>query len=269
MCEICEISRQAYYKKQSMRKREKIAGEFIANVVKQERTMQPREGGRKLHKRKKDFFAKHGVKIGRDRFFKVLSKHNLLLEPLERHPKTTNARHYLPKFTNKIKEIKVSHANQVWVSDITYINTAEGYLYLSLITDLYSRKIVGAHASDSLETQGCLKALEKSVKGITDKKSPIHHSDCGSQYCSHQYIEELNKHEIEVSMTEENHCYENAVAERLNGILKQEYGLRYHFKNKSQARLAIKQAISLYNNLRLHKSLGYKTPQSIYESKAA
>jgi len=206
-----------------------------------------------------------GVSIGRDRFFEVLRMNNLLLEPLPKSPCTTNSRHSLPVFRNIIKDIVATRPNQVWVSDITYIRTSEGFIYLSLITDKYSRKIVGYHAGDTLETEGCLKALDMALKIKTKDVDIIHHSDRGCQYCSHLYVEKLQEHGFEISMTEENHCYENALAERVNGILKQEYWLGNIFRSKEQARRAVKEAISLYNTRRPHTSLNYKTPDQVHE----
>jgi len=168
---------------------------------------------------------KAGVRIGRDRFFEVLDEQGLLLERLPKAPRTTNSRHSLPVFRNLLADMEPTGPNQAWVSDITYIRTDEGFLYLSLITDDWSRKIVGYHAGDTLETEGCLRALERAVNELVDDLFPLHHSDRGSQYCSHLYTGKLREYGLGISMTEENHCYENAKAEWVNGILKQEYGL--------------------------------------------
>ena len=162
----------------------------------------------------------------------------------------------------------VTHPNQVWVSDITYVRTVSGFCYLALITDMYSRKIVGYDMSDSLELAGCLRALQKALKAARPATRLVHHSDRGFQYCSNQYVDQLKKHGIEISMTEENHCYENAIAERVNGILKDEFYLDQTFYSLSHARDAVKNAIEIYNSKRLHLSLGYKTPNFVFENVA-
>ena len=164
-------------------------------------------------------------------------------------------------------DLVVSRPNQVWVSDITYIRTINGFCYLALITDVYSRKIVGFDISDSLELSGCLRALKKALQQARPlAEHLIHHSDRGIQYCSNQYVGELKKRQIGISMTEENHCYENAIAERVNGILKDEFYLDQCFINLKRAKEATKNAIEIYNNKRLHLSLGYKTPNMVFKN---
>ncbi len=266
LCTKVGMSRQNYYKGHKQRLSRQVDAELIEELVRAERVVQPRLGGKKLYRLLKPTLNEVGIKIGRDRFFKVLADRGLLLEPLPKAPKTTNSRHSLPVFRNLLADMELEHSNQAWVSDITYIRTDEGFLYLSLITDAFSRKIVGFHGGDSLETEGCLKSLQmatKELKGALNK--PIHHSDRGSQYCSHLYTGKLRKHGIEISMTEEFHCYENALAERLNGILKQEYALGRTFKTKEQAKKAIKEAVFLYNTRRPHLSLGYRIPEEVHE----
>jgi len=159
--------------------------------------------------------------------------------------------------------MKVTRPNQVWVSDITYIRTIKGFCYLALITDMHSRKIVGYDLSDSLELKGCVRALKKAIYQANIKHL-IHHSDRGIQYCSNQYTQILKRKNIRISMTEENHCYENAIAERVNGILKDEFYLDQTFDNVTHAKRAAKNAINLYNEIRLHLSLDFKTPNMVY-----
>ena len=158
----------------------------------------------------------------------------------------------------------MTKSNQVWVSDITYIRTVKGFCYLALITDMYSRKIVGYDLSDSLELNGCVRALNKALYQAKDIKQLIHHSDRGIQYCSNLYTQILKRNNIRISMTEENHCYENAMAERVNGILKDEFYLDQTFTDVVHAKRATKNAINLYNEIRLHLSLDYKTPNMVY-----
>jgi transposase InsO family protein len=225
LCVKTGMSRQNFYKGRTRRERQEVDADLIEKLVRAERAVQPRLGGKKLHRLLRSELEEAGVRIGRDLFFEVLDEKGLLLEPLPKSPRTTNSRHSLPVFKNLIADRKLTGPNQVWVSDITYIRTDVGFLYLSLITDAWSRKIVGYHAGDTLETQGCLNALEKAVKELMDGMFPVHHSDRGCQYCSHVYTGRLREYGLEISMTEEMHCYENAKAERVNGILKQEYYL--------------------------------------------
>lgn len=261
------MSRQNYYAQRKRRQRQAVEADRITELVQQERQIQPRIGGRKLHKMLEQELAAAGVKIGRDRFFEVLRERDLLLEPEPTvYPRTTQSRHNLPVFTNQIKELKLTGANQVWVSDITYLRTAEGFLYLALITDKWSRKIVGHHCGDNLEAEGCLKALELAAAILPPGARPIHHSDRGCQYCSHLYVNRLAEYQLLVSMTETNHCAENALAERMNGILKQEYGLGFELASKADARRAVAQSIQLYNTRRPHTALGYRVPQEVHES---
>ena len=158
----------------------------------------------------------------------------------------------------------MSRPNQVWVSDITYIRTVKGFCYLALITDMFSRKIIGYDLSDSLELNGCVRALNKALYQAKDITGLIHHSDRGIQYCSNVYTQILKRNNIGISMTEENHCYENAMAERVNGILKDEFYLDQTFTDVTHAKRATKNAINLYNEIRLHLSLDFKTPNMVY-----
>jgi len=259
------MSRQNFYKGRRERVRREVDGNLIEELVRAERMVQPRLGGKKMHHLLKPELKKAGVRIGRDRFFEVLGERGLLLDPLPKAPRTTNSRHSLPVFRNLLADMQVDAPNQAWVSDITYLRTDEGFLYLSLITDDWSRKIVGYHADDTLETEGCLNALDQAVKGLVDGMFPLHHSDRGSQYCSHLYTGKLREYGLGISMTEELHCYENAKAERVNGILKQEYFLGGCFRTKQQAIEAVDQAVWLYNTRRPHQALNYETPASVHE----
>ena len=262
------MSRQNYYKSRKARNKLEIDAELVVEFVKTERKMQSRLGGRKVLKLIKDDLKASGISIGRDRFFDLLKENDMLIEKKKSLPKTTNSRHCLPVFHNLVKDIEITRPNQAWCSDLTYVRTEEGFVYAALITDMYSRKIVGAHIGDSLESIGCLKALEKALKTLPAGKYPIHHSDRGCQYCCHEYINSLKAHNISASMTEVNHCYENAIAERVNGILKQEYELDYTFKTKEQAKATFYQAVELYNTKRPHMSLNYCIPAEVHERAA-
>ena len=240
----------------------------IIEIVRERRKSLPREGVRKLTKSLDNEFKKAKLKVGRDTLFNVLRKHNMLTHRKKTSARTTNSYHRFYKYNNIIKDVKVVRPNQVWVSDITYIRTIKGFCYLALITDMHSRKIVGYDLSDSLELKGCVRALNKAIYQAKDINGLIHHSDRGIQYCSNQYTQILKRNKIEISMTEENHCYENAIAERLNGILKDEFYLDQTFDNVAHAKRATKNAINLYNEIRLHLSLDFKTPNRVYKVSA-
>jgi transposase InsO family protein len=244
-----------------------VDGELVAELVRRERQLQPRLGTRKLHHLLRAELRQAGVSLGRDRLFQELRGRDLLLKPLvSPFPRTTRFAPALPVFTNLVKGVEVAGPNAVWVSDITYLRTREGFQYLSLITDRYSRKVVGWHLGDSLETEGCLRALEGALAELPAGAKPIHHSDRGCQYGSHEYVRRLQERGLGVSMTETDHCAENALAERMNGILKQEYGLGLEFASKALARLAVRQGIGLYNTRRPHTALGYRVPAAVHQA---
>ena len=267
-CSVFNITRQTHYKAVKALEKEKLSEELILDWVKEKRKINKSEGGRKLFYRF-DNELKGITKIGRDKFFTLLRNNDLLIKRKKSFTRTTDSNHPFRKYTNQIKDLTITRKNQVWVSDITYIRTEEGFRYLSLITDLYSRKIVGYKLSNSLSIEGCMDALKGALKLWEGTEPLIHHSDRGVQYCCKEYTELLINKGIAISMTEVDHCYENACAERVNGILKQEYGLDATFNNEQQALKAVKEAINLYNSYRLHTSLGYKTPDSVYFAEIA
>jgi transposase InsO family protein len=258
------MSRQNYYKGRRERQQREVDSALIEQLVRAERAVQPRLGVRKLYHILGPELEDAGVKLGRDRFFEVLREKSLLLDRLVGMPKTTNSRHSLPVFHNLVKEMVLTCPDQGWAGDITYIRSDEGFLYLSLLMDMWSRKIIGYHAGDTLEAEGAELALEMALKGLPTGVFPVHHSDRGCQYCSHRYVEKLKAHGLSISMTEEMHCYENARAERLNGILKQEYGLGSSFLSKKQALVAIDEAVFLYNSRRPHLALNYEPPETMH-----
>lgn len=263
------MTRQNFYKERKTRRRRAIDEGLVVDLVKSERCLQPRIGGRKLYGLFKEELTSAGVEIGRDRFFEVLRKHDLLVDPLPpRLHRTTDSRHNLPIFRNLIRDIVPSAPNEVWVTDITYIRTDEGFEYLTLIMDRYSRKIVGYHSGSGLDARSSLQALGMALDDLPEGCCPIHHSDRGCQYCSHEYVDVLQGRSLPISMTEENHCYENSHAERLNGILKQEYGLGRTFRTRAQVRAAVHQAVWLYNTRRPHNSLNGHFPASVHAEAA-
>jgi transposase InsO family protein len=259
------MTRQNYYARRQARQRREVDADLVVALVMEERKIQPRLGARKLHFMCKGIMVKEGVRLGRDRFFEVLRAHGLLLDPKPaEYPCTTNSQHYLPVFSNRIKGLEVSKPNEVWVGDLTYVRTEMGFLYLALLTDKSSRKVVGYHCGDTLAAGGCLEALKNALAELPKGVTPIHHTDRGTQYCCHEYVNWVESHGLSVSMTETDHCAENALAERMNGILKSEYGLGVRFKTKASAYLAVDQAVHLYNTRRPHTSLGYRTPQAAH-----
>jgi putative transposase len=204
--------------------------------------------------------------IGRDKFFDILRKKKLLVKRRKKYVYTTDSFHRFKVYKNALKNKMLTTSNQAWVSDITYLRVKGGFMYLFLITDAYSRKIIGWSLSDSLAIEGAVKALEMAIKQCRQTKGIIHHSDRGIQYCSNEYVYLLKKSEMIISMTEENHCYENATAERVNGILKEEFMLDSQFADKTIALKSVKEAIKTYNTKRPHWSLKLYTPQQIHQA---
>jgi putative transposase len=259
------MSRQNYYARRKQRQRRQVDGDFVAELVMAERKEQPRLGTRKLQVLLKGALAEAGVRLGRDRLFEVLRERDLLVEARRaEYPTTTNSYHCLPVFSNRIKNLEVTKPNEVWVGDLTYLRTDEGFVYLALLTDKKSRKIVGYHCADTLEAEGCVQALKMALRDLPAGEQPIHHSDRGTQYCCHEYVNQLVDHGLGISMTEHNHCAENALAERMNGILKSEYGLGDRLKTKNCARRAAEQAVRLYNHRRPHTALKMRIPAEVH-----
>lgn len=193
-----------------------------------------------------------------------MRQNGLLLKQKKKYVRTTDSFHNFRIYDNVLKYIDLKGPQQAIVADITYIRTEEGFMYLSLLTDLYTRKILGYDLSDSLAIEGSLRTLKMALKQIEVKEGLLHHSDRGIQYCSNEYIKVLKDNKVIISMSEKGNPYENAVAERLNGILKREYMLDENFKTKEYAQRAVSQAIWLYNTMRPHLSLGYLTPEEAY-----
>jgi len=268
ICSAFALKRDAFYKYQKRYVSQKQVEHTVIKLVSQRRKILPREGTRKLIKALKNDFQNKNLKIGRDKLFRILRDNKLLVKRKKYSSRTTNSYHRFYKYNNIIKHLAINRPNQVWASDITYIRTVNGFCYLALITDMYSRKIVGYDLSDSLELNGCVRALNKALYQAKNIKGLIHHSDRGIQYCSNIYTQILKRKKIAISMTEENHCYENALAERVNGILKDEFYLDQTFTNVTHAKRATKNAIKLYNKIRLHLSLEYKTPNAVYKNVA-
>jgi transposase InsO family protein len=220
----------------------------------------PRIGTRKLYYLIKDGLNVLHIKIGRDVLFNFLRAEHLLIKPKRSYVKTTNSKHWMKKYPNLIKNIEVTKPEQLWVSDITYIQTEQGHNYLSLITDAYSKKIMGYELLDNLSAQGPLKALKSALNNRKYTHDLIHHSDRGLQYCSTDYINILKENNVKISMTENGDPYENAIAERINGILKYEFLIIDGFKNHIEALKVIKESVGIYNDERPHLSCKMLTP---------
>lgn len=264
LCTRVGMSRQNYYAGRRERRRREIDEELVVELVKAERRAQPRIGTRKLLFLLEPELVEAGVRIGRDRLFELLRARGFLVKPKHTWPKTTSSRHSLPVFSNLVAGLEETGPNQVWVGDLTYIRTEQGFMYAVVLMDRFSRKITGAHIGESLEAAGCVQALEKALVDLPEDSFPIHHSDRGSQYCSHEYVGRLQARGLSISMTEEHHCYENAHAERVIGILKQEYELAATFRTKRHAVTSFYQAVALYNHRRPHLSLNYATPAQVH-----
>ena len=262
MCRRFGISRAAFYKAAKARSRKEIDEELILALVRQEREVNPCAGTKKVLVAIRPELRKAGFNIGKNRLNDLLKREGLLVEPRKVFRcRTTKQDPSLVPSPNIVKDMKLTAPDQALCSDITYIYTEEGFIYLSLVMDMFAKDIVGWAMSDTLETEtGPLAALKMAAKAVGPGKEVVAHSDRGCQYGSHAYRALLEALGWKSSMTEELHCYENGMAERLNGILKGEYFLDRHFKTKAEARKAIEEAIWIYNHRRLHEKLGYKTP---------
>ncbi len=267
LCEVFGITRQAYYKRIKADQKIAIQNNIVLKLIVPYRKQMHRLGTRKLYLLVKPDLEKMNIKMGRDKFFELMRCENLLVRKKKNFTRTTDSFHRFKKHKNLIKNVEVKHPEQVWVSDITYIRTDEKFEYLSLITDYYSKRIVGYHLADNLKTEGTIKALEMAIKF---RKYPtrklIHHSDRGFQYCSNEYTKMLKDNRIKISMTEVYDPYENAIAERVNGILKDEFDIGEGFINHIQAIKEIKYAIATYNTKRPHLSCNMMTPEQAHEN---
>lgn len=242
----------------------------IIKRVKEIRELMPQLGTRKLYHMLSETLVRHGISIGRDRFFDLMAEYGLLVRKRKRRRvSTTDSDHPFRKYPNLIRELKVLSPNCLWVSDITYINLKDSFCYLSLVTDAYSRKIVGYCLHPTLKKEGPLTALQMALDNRTGDRAEtlLHHSDRGLQYCCGDYIAMLESKEIGISMTEKGDPYENAIAERVNGILKTEFLLDTDFENIGLAIAATDKAISVYNSQRPHASCDYLTPDKAHEQK--
>lgn len=262
------ISRQAIY--QAEKRAHKRADELalVKPLVLKIRQEMPRLGTRKLYYLLKIEFDKLGIKIGRDALFEYLKSESMLIKPKKNYTKTTNSKHWLRKHPNLMKDVTPVRPEEYFVSDITYIKSRERTHYLSLVTDAFSRKIMGYHLSDDMSAENVVMAMRMAAKNRITSKELIHHSDRGLQYCSTIYQLELEKSNTIPSMTDGYDCYQNALAERINGILKGEFFINKCNTGKELKRLIV-ESIKTYNNKRPHLSLKYKTPNFIHNKKSS
>lgn len=266
-CRLFGVSRQAIYqsKFRTLKREEELLK--VKQLVKRVRMKLPRLGARKLYYILKDDFDTMGIKIGRDALFEYLKRENMLIKPRKNYTKTTNSKHWLKKYPNLYEGRKANRPEQFFVSDITYVKSKERTHYLSLVTDAFSRKIMGYHLSDDMSSESVVKALKMAVKRRKSNFPLIHHSDRGLQYCSGIYQKQLSDNFIKPSMTDGYDCYQNALAERINGILKDEF-LYVKCNNGKELKMLVKESIDIYNNKRPHLSLNMKTPNFVHEQKS-
>lgn len=262
-CHLFGISRQVYYRKIRRRFYKQTKAVQVVAMIMEIRKSMPRIGVRKLYYLLLDKLR--NLKIGRDKFFDILRAHHLLIQPKRSYHVTTNSHHRFRKHKNLIIDTVINRPEQVWVSDITYIGKREKPCYLSLVTDAYSKKIVGYYVADNLNAESSLNALQMAVKSRKQKSQAlIHHSDRGLQYCADDYQRVLKKYGIKCSMTNNGDPYENAVAERINGILKQEFMIDTYHQDTAIMKVIVKEAIEIYNNQRPHYSNYMLTPELMH-----
>jgi putative transposase len=268
-CRLLGVTRQSYYQHFWQQEQLVFEDELVISEVLKIRKNHRHMGCRKLYELLQPFLLEHQIKMGRDRLFDVLSANYLLVRRRKKQTITTNSFHRFKKYPNLIRNFIPSSANQLWVSDITYWRIKNVFLYISFITDAYSKKIVGYHLGDSLQTSETIQALEMAISTISNEKIElelIHHSDRGTQYCSNEYVKLLENSNIRISMTENGDPLENAIAERVNGIIKEEYLNDYQVDNLEEAKELLDAVIQLYNNERPHMSIGNLTPNQVHQN---
>jgi transposase InsO family protein len=264
LCILLGYSRQAFYKFNLEEEKEVFLQDLVVQKVLEIRKLQRRIGGRKLYFMLSPYLEKHEIKMGRDAFFDLLRKEELPVRIRRRKTITTDSNHYWRRYPNLIKDFIPLAINQLWVSDITYIIIVSGFGYLSLITDVFSHKVIGFHLSRDLKAEGCVETLNKALKDLNiNNRPPIHHSDRGVQYCCFGYVEILKEKGVEISTTQNGDPKENDVAERMNGILKVEL-LQESYPDFKTADEAIAKSVSIYNHFRPHNSIGNLTPHQAH-----
>lgn len=265
VCRQLGYSKQAYYKLKTNQQKKICYHTMAKQKVLAVRKQLPRLGTRKLYHLLAGDFKKDHIAVGRDKLFSILREEHLLIVKKKRYKKTTDSKHWMHKYPNLIKGLQPENPEQIWVADITWLNIKNDDGYLHLITDAYSKKIMGYETSDNLAAASTIKALKMAVKNRKYTTPLIHHSDRGLQYCSAGYTKLLTDNNIDISMTQDGSPYDNAIAERVNGILKDEFGLDDTFETIEQARREVKQSINLYNRVRPHLSNQMLTPTKMHK----
>src|SRR5690606_23830345 len=265
LCRLFGVTRQAYYQSFYREEFVGIEQELVLKEVVSIRKNHPRIGTRKLYVMLEQFMLEHQIKMGRDALFDLLALHHLLIRKRRRKITTPQSNHWMKKYPNLIRKFVPIAPNQLWVSDITYWKTEAGLFYISLITDVYSHKIVGYNLAETMEAVESLQALQMALSENKNVQNLIHHSDRGSQYCSFKYVNLLQDYNIQISMTENGDPLENAVAERINGILKEEYLDCYNVENVLEAKVLLEQVVKLYNQERPHMSIGNLVPEKVHD----
>ena len=270
MCLQFGYTKQAFYKQLITAQNVSLKSEVVLELVQEKRKIWKRGSGRNLHQSIKKELTGHDIKMGRDKFFDFLRENKLLIKPKRFRTKTTCSFHHFNKFDYLIKDMIPLRSNEIWVSDITYLwlKKSDKFCYLSMITDLYSRKIVGHCVHEDLSVNGCVDALKIALTQRNNKSEKlIHHSDRGVQYCSHVYVKLLQKNGIEISMTQTGDPLENAVAERINKTIKEEFtnDRQINFTNIVEAKTEIKKFIEFYNHKRPHRSIEWLTPNDAHQ----
>ena len=260
LCRLFGKTRQAYYDHSSRLSSDTMGTAIVLDLVQRTRQQLPKVGMIKLYQMLRQEVHLHGIPMGRERFCSLLRDNGLQIKKRRTYARTTNSNHHYKRWPDLAAGAHPGATGELWVSDITYLTIKSGFIYLSLITDAYSRKIVGYHLSQTLKSHSCIIALNKAISCAPNPAALIHHSDRGIQYCCDQYVTRLQNNNIRISMTQSGSPYENAIAERVNGILKNELGLNAVFDNYSAAVGPTHKAIHLYNNVRPHMSCGYLTP---------
>ena len=263
-CRLYGITRQALYQRLGREKRRQQELEPVVEMVQELRRPLRRIGTRKIYHLIKPELERRSIKLGRDGLFTLLRERKLLISPRKSYTKTTNSKHWMHKHPNLLADLTVTGPEQAFVSDITYVESREGVHYLSLVTDAGSRKIMGHALSRDMKSTHMVRAMKRAVRARITEKPLIHHSDRGLQYCSAEYQEVLNRNGIRPSMTDGYDCYQNALAERVNGIMKQEFLLE-KCSTFDELKKVIDESVELYNGLRPHLSLGMKTPNQAHK----
>ena len=261
------ITRQSYYQHFWRESDSQIEEELLIQEVKTIRKRQPMVGTRKLYGMLQSFMVQHQIKVGRDALFELLASNGMLVKRRKKKAQTTFSSHWLRKYRNLIKGIEPVKPDEIWAADITYLETEGGFVYISLITDTYSRKIVGYHVADNLLAISSVQALKMALENMPIKlENLIHHSDRGIQYCSQEYVNILQEYQMKISMTENGDPLENAIAERVNGILKNELMPQVKIKNLEHAQKMLNNIVLIYNEERPHLSIALLTPNQAHET---